>query len=111
MPAEVLLRKDASMLYNAWALENGLTVAWEWLTDRQQRAWLIIVDLANDGLDSAPEQEQVCVFCEADLVCPDCGRFECMGCGKHEPIFRCGDCWFKLLDWEMLGGFCIGESR
>ena len=102
MPHDTILRKDASLLYNAWALENGVTVAWERLTNRQQQAWLIVVDLANDGLDSSLLLEPKC-DCGRPLTCSVCDDFnECPRCGRWGHIC-CDLCSFQAL--------CIGESR
>lgn len=111
MPAETALRSDASLLYNTWACELGISIAWERLSDREQRAWFKVVDLAADDLDSR-EPDTECL-CGREMACTVCDDWqECSGCETFGTL-RCEACWFAQFVWEYSDALSlnVGESR
>jgi hypothetical protein len=110
-PARVDFLADAADLYNVWATELGITVAFERLSHREQTAWIKVVDLAGDGaLRTEPDPE--CANCLEPLVCVCCGVTSCPDCGEKSSL-KCFDCWIDEWDLEFCTGasLCIGESR
>ena len=79
----------ASRCYDTWAIEMGVTVAWDHLDERARRAWREVLKYNEEATSCSdcgsdlscpicvPDiDSEYCHDCGAELVCPDCEGFE-----------------------------------